>query len=195
MRGLMNILGGLSSLYMILIFIRIMLTWFSGISSNRAVALLEGITDPYLNWFRRFTGLRVASLDLSPIAAIAVLSVVNTIFVTIGRQGRISLGFILAIILSALWSALSFALGFCTIVLGLRLIAYITNQNVYGSFWRIVDTISQPIRYRVERIIFRGRLVHLQTGLITSTAVLLILWIGLGMILRLGINLLAQLPV
>jgi YggT family protein len=180
---------------MVVIFIRIMLTWFSGANFGKPVEFLCRITDPYLNWFRRFRVLRVANLDLSPIAALAVLSIISNIFVTLGRYGTITLGFILAMIVSALWSAVSFILIFFLIVLVLRFIAYLARQNVYGAFWRIVDSLSQPITYRISRIVFQNRIVRYHTGLLTSIAVLAALRIGLGFLVRAGISLLSHLPI
>jgi YggT family protein len=200
MRTLMNILGGATSLYMIVIFIRIILTWFSGMSYGRPVEILCRITDPYLGWFRRFKVLQVAHMDFSPIAALAVLSIVNNIFMTLARYGTITLGFILAMMVQAVWSAVSFILVFFIIVLALRFIAYISRQNVYsgrgagGMFWRMVDLLSQPLIYRTNRILFKNRIVRYQTGLITSIAVLAVLRLGLGLLVQLGIGLLAQLP-
>jgi YggT family protein len=197
----MNILGGAASLYMIVIFVRVMLTWFSGANYGKPVEFLRRITDPYLDWFRGFKVFRAGNLDLSPIAALAVLSIAGNIFATLGRYGTITLGLILAMIVSALWSAVSFILIFFLIVLVLRFIAYLTRQNVYGShgalgaFWRIVDTLSQPIIYRINRIIFRNRLVRYNTGLLTSIAALAALRIGLEILVRLGIGLLSRLPV
>jgi YggT family protein len=190
----MNILGGITSLYMILIFIRIMLTWFTGASYGRAYHLLSGVTDPYLNWFRRFSFLRVANLDLSPIAALAILSVVNNIFLTLGRYGRITLGIILSMLCSVLWSAVSFILSFFIIVLALRLIAYLSNRDVYHGFWRVIDIVSQPILYRFNHLIFGRRLVRYMTGILTSLGILLILRVGLDFLVRLVLNFLARLP-
>ena len=133
-------------------------------------------------------------LDLSPIAAMAVLSVAQSIFSTIGHYGRISLGIILAIALSALWSAASFILGFCLIILVLRFIAYMTNRNVYGGFWRVIDTISQPMLYRINRIIFGKRLVNYLTGIITAAAALAVIWVGGRFAVRLLVGLLLRLP-
>jgi YggT family protein len=190
----MNILGGFTSLYMILIFIRIMLTWFSGARYGRPVELLYRITDPYLDWFRRFP-LRAGVLDLSPILALAVLSVANNVFMTLGRFGYITLGIILAMLLSAVWSAMAFLIVFFIIVLALRFIAYLTNQDVYRSFWAIIDTLSRPVIYRINRILFRNRLVNYLTGIISSIAVLLVLRIGLGFLVYFAIGVLRRLPV
>jgi YggT family protein len=190
----MNILGGITSLYMILIFIRIMLTWFTGASYGRAYYFLSGVTDPYLNWFRRFSFLRVANLDLSPIAALAILSVVNNIFLTLGRYGRITLGIILSMLCSVLWSAVSFILSFFIIILVLRLIAYLANRDVYHGFWRIIDIVSQPILYRINRLLFGKRLVRYMTGILTSLGVLLILRVGLDFLVRRILDFLVRLP-
>jgi YggT family protein len=190
----MNVLGGITSFYMILIFVRIILAWFPGAQYGRIPGLLSSVTDPYLNWFRRFSFLRVANLDLSPVAAIAALSVANTIFLTLARIGRITLGILLSALCSVIWSALSFILNFFIIILALRLAAYLTNRDVYHGFWRVIDQFSAPVLYRINRVIFGRRLVRYMTGIVVSLGALLILRIGLGFLARLGLNFLARLP-
>ncbi|MDR2618790.1 MAG: YggT family protein, partial [Treponema sp.] len=153
----MVVLSTFTSVYMLILLVRILLTWFSGISYSRAIDVLSRITDPYLNWFRRFPVLRIGYLDLSPVAALAVLSVANRTFAILARYGTISIGIILAMFLQALWSAVSFILGFFILILILRLTAYLTNRNVYSAFWRVIDTISQPLLFRINRILFGNR--------------------------------------
>jgi YggT family protein len=195
MRFIMNILANLTSLYMLLISIRILLTWFSGANYGRPLAILSSITDPYLNWFRRFPVFRVGFLDLSPIAAIAVLSVLNNVFTNLAYHGAIRLGIILAMLVSSLWSAVSFIIGFFIVVLGLRLFAFLTNRNIYGTFWRIIDTISQPILYRINRILFHRRIVHYRTRIISAIAVLAVLMAGLGFLVKqVAVPILVRLP-
>ncbi len=180
--------------YSLLIFIRIILTWFSGVQFGRLEEILARITDPYLDWWRQRLNLRAGYLDLSPIVAIAVLSVAQTACSRIAQTGRITIGVLLSICLSALWSAVSFILGFCIVVLVLRLIAYLINADMFGVFWRIIDSISKPIQYRVSRIIFSRRLVHFTTSIITSILVLTALWIGGGIVIQLIANILSRLP-
>jgi YggT family protein len=187
----MNVLGGLTSLYMLLIFARIMLTWFSGVRYGRPVELLCRITDPYLDWFRRFP-LRVGMLDLSPVLALAVLSVANNVFGTVGQYGHITLGIILAMLVSAVWSAASFLISFFIIILVLRLIAYFTNRDVYRSFWGIIDTLARPVLYRINRIVFRSHLVNYLYALIVAIAVLLVLRLGLAFLVRQLIGVLSR---
>jgi YggT family protein len=194
MRIIMNLLAGAAGLYMLLILIRIILTWFGGAQFGKPAEILSRVTDPYLDWWRRFP-LRAGFLDLSPILGMAALSLVQTIFSTIAYYGSISLGVILAIVLSSLWSIVSFFLGFFILVLGLRLFAYLTNRNIYSGFWRIVEAIAQPVLYRISRIIFGNRLVNYRTGMIVSIAVLLALLIGGRFAVGLAAALLTKLPI
>lgn len=77
-------------IYSILIFIRILMSWFTRIPYNTVLnAVLEFVretTDPYLNLFRRFVPMvRIGpgALDLSPIVAIIVLQIVARIVVAV----------------------------------------------------------------------------------------------------------------
>ena len=178
LQSLMWLLASLAGLYSLLIMIRIILTWFGSIQYSALGAFLSRVTDPYLDWWRRRLNLRIGVLDLSPIVAMAALSVFQTICSGIAVSGRISIGAVLSVCLSALWSAVSFILGFCLVILILRLIAYFARSNIYSPFWNIVDTISRPIMYRVNRVIFGRRIVRFETGIIASVLVLAALMAG-----------------
>ncbi len=180
--------------YSLLIFIRIILSWFSGGQFGGPADILARITDPYLDWWRQRLNLRAGYLDLSPIIAMAALSVAQTICSRISKTGRITIGVLLSVCLSALWTAVSFILGFCIVVLILRLIGYLINANMFGTFWRVIDSISNPIQYRLSRIIFRRRLVRFTTSIITSILVLTALWIGGGIVIQWIANILFWLP-
>jgi YggT family protein len=178
---------------MLAIFIRILLTWFSGSGLRAPGELLGRFTDPYLNWFRRFR-LRAGMLDLSPLLALAVLSLVNQIFSTLAQYGVITIGFILALVLRSVWSALSFILGFCIIVLILRLIAFFAQANIYSPFWRIIDTISTPLLFRINRILFGARIVHFRNSLVISIIALVLVFIAALVLINLAISGLVRLP-
>ena len=177
-RTVAYLLAGFFGIYILLIFIRIMLTWFSNVPSGKFTGFLARVTDPYLDWWRRRFGLQVGMLDFSPMAGIVALSVAQTICSEISRRGRISLGVILAACLSAVWSIISFLLFFCIIILVLRLIAYFINANIYSRFWQVVDKISRPLLYRINRIMFGRRLVGYRMGIISAIVTLAVLWIG-----------------
>jgi len=181
-------------IYSFLIVIRIILTWFSGGQFSGPADFLARITDPYLDWWRRRLSLRAGSLDLSPIVAMAALSVAQTVCSAIAQTGRITIGLLLAVCLSALWSAVSFILGFCLVVLVLRLIGYLINANMFGTFWRVIDSISNPIQYRLSRIIFHNRIVRFTTSIISSILVLTVLWVCGGIIIQIVSGILFRLP-
>ena len=74
--------------YMVLIFIRVLLSWVPRMPYNvylrGAVRFVEETTDPYLNVFRRVLpplGGRGLALDLSPIVAIILLLLVQGLVV------------------------------------------------------------------------------------------------------------------
>jgi YggT family protein len=178
-RTIAGLLAGFFGIYSLIIIIRIMLTWFSNVPTGKITGFLSRITDPYLDWWRRRLNLRVGFVDFSPIVGILVLSVAQTLCSAVGRQGRISLGVILAVCLSAVWSAVSFFLILCVIILVLRIIAYIGNMDTYSSpFWRVVNAISQPLLYRVNRIMFGRKIVSYKLGIISALVVFIALWIG-----------------
>jgi YggT family protein len=78
--------------YLVLIFIRIIVSWFQSIPYNPILSAFLGfvhdVTDPYLNLFRRFlpmARLGPAALDLSPIVATFVLLIVGGIVANVIR--------------------------------------------------------------------------------------------------------------
>ncbi len=177
---LMYFIASLINLYLILILIRVILSWIQGPHQGRIYEILGLICDPYLNWFRRFRAFQTPTLDFSPIVAMAVLSVLSNIFYAIGRFGHITIGYILAILLSAIWSFVSFILGFFILVLILQLISFSTNRDVYNGFWRIVDLMAQPILYRLNRRIFKFQTTDSRKCIISCGVFLLVIWIILG---------------
>jgi YggT family protein len=80
----------LSLVYLVLIFIRILMSWIPRMPYNRYLAavlkFVSDVTDPYLNLFRRIlppVRMGGAGLDLSPIIATFVLIIVSQIVVSL----------------------------------------------------------------------------------------------------------------
>jgi YggT family protein len=83
----------LTLVYLVLIFIRILMSWIPRMPYNRYLSaflkFVTDVTDPYLNLFRRVlppVRLGGAGLDLSPIVATIVLILVSSIVVGIIDQ-------------------------------------------------------------------------------------------------------------
>ncbi|HYN49387.1 MAG TPA: YggT family protein [Thermoleophilaceae bacterium] len=80
--------------YLVLIFIRIILSWIPRIPYNRFLngflKFVTDVTDPYLNVFRRIlptVRIGPGALDLSPIVATFVLIIVGNIAESLIRGG------------------------------------------------------------------------------------------------------------
>jgi YggT family protein len=78
--------------YVVLIFIRILMSWFQSIPYHPVLSaflrFVDDVTSPYLNLFRRFIPLArlgPAAIDLSPIVATFVLLIVGGIVANIIR--------------------------------------------------------------------------------------------------------------
>jgi YggT family protein len=76
----------LALVYLVLIFIRIILSWIPRMPYNRwlnaGVKFVSDVTDPYLNLFRRVlppVRMGPGALDLSPIVATFVLIIVSSL--------------------------------------------------------------------------------------------------------------------
>ena len=84
----------LAIVYLVLIFIRILMSWIPRMPYNRYLAaflqFVSDVVDPYLNIFRRFlpmVRLGPGALDLSPIVATIVLIFVSSIVAGAIRPG------------------------------------------------------------------------------------------------------------
>jgi len=194
MQFIFGLLASAAGIYSLLIFIRIIISWFSGASGGKPIELLVRITDPYLDWWRRKLNLRLGIIDLSPIVGIAALSMFQNILYLLSRSERFSVGNILALILISCWSIASFIFGFCFLLILLRLIAYLTNRDIYGTFWRVIDEISQPIVYRLNRILYGNRIPQYIKGIVTSMILLGVIWIGGKIFIPVLARLVSNLP-
>lgn len=80
-------LDALILVYLILIFVNVLLSWIQqfrplpyNLALRAVIGFVEDATNPYLNIFRSFIP-RIGPLDISPIVAILVLSIVGGIAV------------------------------------------------------------------------------------------------------------------
>jgi len=187
MRLVFGILAALTGLYSVLILIRIIFSWIGNFVSGKPVEIINKITDPYLDRWKRVLNLRVGFFDFSAVAAIVSISFIQRIFTMLSSSQRFSAGSLAAVILTSLWSIIFFITGFCLVIIILRAIAYLTNRNIYSPFWSAIESVSQPIMYNISRIIFGRRIVNLLQRMIISVILLALIMFG-G---RFAVNLLA----
>jgi YggT family protein len=173
MEAILRVVGGVLSVYMLLLFIRILLTWFSGPSLGKPQEVLTRITDPYLNIFRRITFLRAGQIDFSPMAAIISLVIVLNIVNRLRFYGEISVGIVLALIVAAVWSAAFFVLGFFIILTVVRFISVLVGGTSFSPFWQTIDLMVNPMLAFIQQKVLRGRQVSYKSGLGIGILVLL----------------------
>ena len=179
LQPVMRLVGTAISIYMVVILVRIVMTWFPGAVYGRVFDTLRRITDPYLDLFRGAKFLRVGYVDFSPLAAIIVLSVLNNVATTIGYTGAVTLGFVLATTLSAVASAVSFFLVLFLILTGVRIVGTFVTGDSFDRLWTTLDRLLEPMSFRLSRAIIRSQELSYRMALTTlGVAIVAMLVIG-----------------
>ena len=169
-------LSAVLSVYMILLMIRVMLTWFRAAQTSQLIHYLAAVTDPYLNWFRRFSVLRFGMIDFSPIIAFVILGFVINICNSIATYGKVTVGIILALLINGVWSILSFILILLIILTIIRLLgATVARSGFIAQMSAGIDSIIEPLTSWVRRTLFRNRFTPYTTQLGISIAILIVL--------------------
>jgi len=190
----MQVVSAVLQVYMLLLIIRIVLTWVSMDHGHPVLRILHAICDPYLNWFRRFRFLVMGNLDFTPLAALIVVNFFASLAKMIGMYGQVTVGIVLSILIQLVWGAVSFFF----LLLGiLSVVRYLAIQLRWGGqgLWSYFDAILQPPAYAVGRVIRPGTFLAYTTTLLVLGIANLLAW-GLGSLLvGLATQLLLQLPV
>lgn len=177
---ILNIVTAILSLYMMLLMIRVILTWFRRPlpgAAGQVTGILARITDPYLNLFRGIPFLRAGMLDFSPVASMILLGMVIQLTSAIAQYGRISVGLIGALLISSLWGIISFILELLLVFMVVRFISTYFKAG-YSPFWRNLDTLLYKV---IEGFLslFTDRELSFRAALIfTSLAFLAVIVLG-----------------
>ena len=150
-----SLLAGIISVYTMLCFVRIILTWIPNLNYSKFGRLLASICDPYMNYFRNIRFLRIGNMDFSPVLSIGLLVVASNLLSTLAVTGQLKIGYLIASIISMIWSILASILSFLIILLIIRVIALFVSKG-NSTFWYSLDKTLNPVVYKVAGI-FRGR--------------------------------------
>ena len=178
--------------YLLLLALRILLTWFQSGTYGRAWEYLRMVTDPYLNLFRNLKFLRIGFFDFTPIAAILVLVVIQNILSLLATYGSVTLGVVLGILIGAVWHSAVWILVFLGIVAVVRLVGLYTGASFAHPVWNTVDLMVQPLAKLVERI--AGRSLPYRQALLIAVGAILLIWIFGGWIVGFVVRLIYRLP-
>ena len=192
---ILSILAGVLSLYTLLCFIYILMSWFPGAKFTKFGHVMTAICEPYMGLFRKMTFLRIGNIDFSPIASLGILSLASAILAGIQRTGTIFFGGILGTILNSLWGIASSIIGIFTLLIFIRWIVLLINKGrtSYESGWNQVDMILNKMSYKIAGT-FSKKTMSYQTSLLLSWIILLVtLGVGHFLILIL-VNLCYRMP-
>lgn len=189
-----KILSAAITVYMILCFLRIMSSWLPSLDLGRPGDLIARLTDPYLRIFSRLRWLRLGQLDFSPILALAVLTIASTVVDGLRTVDRITLGKVLGLLVGAFWAAIGFILAFLALCILLRFIVALARWSSLHPLWMAIDSLLNPVLYRINRILYRGRIVNYIQSLITGFVILVLAKLAGDSLVGLLVGLLRRLP-
>ncbi|MCI1209334.1 MAG: YggT family protein [Treponema sp.] len=173
-------LAALVNIYMLLCFIRILLTWIPGFAYSPFARFLSSLCDPFLRMFSGIRWLHIANIDFTPILALGVLTALASIFGNAASFGYFSFGGILAVIISVGWSLISSVFGFLLIFIVIRLLVLIfSRNNGNGSFiWNQIDYTLNPVVSRIAGFFSNGRPISYRNSLILAVIMLVLFQIA-----------------
>ena len=187
------ILSGAISIYTLLCFVRIFLTWIPGSERSGFGRFLCQICDPYLNLFRRFSFLRIGAMDFTPTIALLVLVGASSVLTGVLQVGRITVSGILVMLIQLVWGIISSILGLLILILAIRLIALFISKNYSSSFWSVFDQTITPLIYRISGTFSRTTLPF-KTAIIISLIALALLSLGGRVVIGILVNVLRSIP-
>ena len=168
------------SLYTLLCFIYILMSWFPGAKFTKFGHFMTSICEPYMGLFKKLSFLRIGNFDFSPIVSLGLLSLASAILAGIQRTGTIFFGGILGTIINSLWGIASSIIGIFTLLIFVRWIVLLINKGrtAYESGWNQVDMLLNKMTYKIAGT-FTKKSMSYQTSLLLSWIILLVA-LGVG---------------
>lgn len=191
----LRMLNGVLIVYLMILSIRIILTWFKGSFQGKAGKLLKQATDPYLEIFSRITFLKQGMFDFTPLAGILVLVVALDLVNVLLVYERITIGLLFASIISALWGGLSFILLLFLVLGVVQIVSVLFSRNSESPLLRMIKLMFQPIIDLVARFLRPRRELSYNQYLYISLGLIFFIRLLGGIVLRRLIELLYTLPV
>ena len=192
---ILSILAAVLSIYTLLCFIYILMSWFPGAKFTKFGHIMTAICEPYMGLFRKMSFLRIGNIDFSPIVSLGILSLASAILAGIQHTGRIFLGGIIGTIINSLWGIASSIVGIFTLLIFIRWIVLLINKGrtSYESGWNQVDMILNKMSYKIAGTITKSGLSYQKSLLLSWIILLATLVIG-HFLIALLVNLCYRLP-
>lgn len=184
---ILQIISGLVLVYMLILVIRILLSWFTApdVQGSGAYSFLYKITEPYLSVFRKIKFLHIGRFDISPVFAILTLQLVSFILSYIVFYGAITIGVIAYAVISGVMNIILFILGLLVILFVIKIIVLIARVNTAGKFVIALDNILHPIMAWINIRLFKRKIVQYKTSMVICTSIFALLLVGGFFLLKL----------
>jgi YggT family protein len=179
-----RLLSALLVIYIILISMRFLLSWFPGSASGPGWRALERITDPYLRLFRGMAFLRRGLFDFTAVVAVLVLIVALDLTGAVARGGRLTLGLVLGTLTGALWSGLSFLLLLFIVLAALRLVIRLFTRRYESAIGELLEAMIRPLESAARSLLPRSVAWREEHLLLMAIAVLVAAHLLAGLLLR-----------
>ena len=172
---LLEVLAFIFSLYTMLIGVDIILKWIYTGPKGRGTRMISQLTDPFLNFIRRFRISHIGYIDISPLLAVLILSIINQILGRIRELGSITLGAVSAIIISSIWNVIMTLLFAVLVVAVVRYLFLMFTTNKMNSFANACDAFFIPLSSRIASIFIKNSSSSYQLNLIISILVVAVI--------------------
>lgn len=192
---ILSVIAGALSLYTLLCFIYILLSWFPGARFTKFGKVISSLCEPYMNFFSKLGFLRIGNIDFSPIISLGLLSVLSSIVAGIQGTGRIYFGGIIATIIYMLWNILTSILSIFILLIFIRWIVLLIHKGYtsYESGWNQVDMMISKIAYKVAST-FTKKTVSYQTALLITWISFVVITVAGRFVINVLVNLCYKIP-
>jgi YggT family protein len=144
MFGLARFVQLLFSIYIILIFIRILFVWLRPSMFNPIVRFVYRLTDPYLKLFAGLRYMRIGALDLSPLIALYVIYLLMELSYNLILRGKITPDLVFDIVITIAFRFIYFFLIIFMITVALRFIFGFVRMRGNNVIITAIYSISEP---------------------------------------------------
>jgi YggT family protein len=141
-------------LFIILVIVRVLLSWVNPDPWNPFVKFLRRATDPALHFIRRNIPLPRSAIDVSPIILLIALMLVDTFIMKTVFDLRLNLPVsVTRNLLYAFVIAMQSVLRIYMIIIIIRAVISWVNPDPYNFLVRAVYELTEPVLYRVRRLL------------------------------------------
>ena len=169
-----NLVRLLFSIYILLIFVRVILAWLRPNMFNPIVRFIYASTNPYLRLFAGLRIFRIGSIDFTPILAFYFLYLMQELSYKVLLTGYFSLELLFSLVIVLLFRFVYFILIIFIITVGLRLIFELIGRRINNTFVTIVYSLSEPAVRPIRNLLNLNRDLAFDIPSLISLAILVL---------------------